>query len=179
MPGTIQYNKENFGNVVAIDTPEAQAEAAPDGAAAFRRPAGRTTSRRTSTRMGLRLRHRQARSAAGTGPSSGEAAVDPVYQSAFTQIFDGAGITQYKLTNFRGKDPAARHREHGAGRVHTLSAPRPTRCRDAFSRGNADHVKIVLTTSSGEPAGTLDMSPEQARLLVDKNSRPRSTSSRT
>ena len=28
-------------------------------------------------------------------------------------------------------------------------------------------IHIILTTSSGESAGTLEMSPEQARLLVN------------
>ncbi len=28
-------------------------------------------------------------------------------------------------------------------------------------------IKIVLTTSSGESAGTMEMSPDQARLLVN------------
>ena len=41
--------------------------------------------------------------------------------------------------------------------------------RDAFARGRSDSVEIVLTASSGEPAGTFDMSPAQAKLLVDKN----------
>jgi hypothetical protein len=38
---------------------------------------------------------------------------------------------------------------------------------DPSSRGVAATIQIVLTSSSGESAGTLEMSPEQARQIVN------------
>ena len=38
---------------------------------------------------------------------------------------------------------------------------------DPASRGTPVTITVVLTTSSGEAAGRMDMSPEQARMLVN------------
>ena len=38
---------------------------------------------------------------------------------------------------------------------------------DPASRGTPITITVVLTTSSGESAGRLEMSPEQARMLVN------------
>ncbi len=38
---------------------------------------------------------------------------------------------------------------------------------DPASRGSPITIQVVLTTSSGESAGRLEMSPEQARQLVN------------
>ena len=36
-------------------------------------------------------------------------------------------------------------------------------------RGQPEPVEIVLTASAGERAGTFEMTPAQAKLLVDRN----------
>ena len=38
---------------------------------------------------------------------------------------------------------------------------------DPTSRGSTATIQIVMTSSSGESAGTLEMSPEQGRQLVN------------
>ena len=96
--GSDKYNAENFGNVVAIDTPDGRkpTAVAPAGAAS---PRLQDYIKEKHPRMGLPAPGEKT--ADGSGPSFQP--VDANLQTAFTKIFDGAGITQYRLTNFRGK----------------------------------------------------------------------------
>jgi hypothetical protein len=100
----------------------------------------------------------------GTGPSFQD--VDPNLQSAFVKVFDGAGISQYKLTNFRGKTGLLVTTNTEEAVFNALNAAARA-LSDPQSRGSAITIHIILTTSGGEAAGTLDMSPEQARQLVN------------
>ena len=90
--GSEKYNKENFGNVVAIDTPDSRKPTpAPE---APQPPRIQDYIKQNKPRMELPpSASDKAASASGSGPSFG--AVDPNLQGAFTRIFDGAGITQY------------------------------------------------------------------------------------
>ena len=96
--GSEKYNKENFGNVVAIDTPDSRKPTpAPE---APQPPRIQDYIKQNKPRMELPPSASEKAATSATGPSFGT--VDPNLQGAFTRIFDGAGITQYKLTNFRG-----------------------------------------------------------------------------
>jgi hypothetical protein len=99
-----------------------------------------------------------------SGPSFGT--VDPNLQTAFAQVFDGAGITQYKLTNFRGKTGVLVTANTEEAVFNAINATARA-LSNPSSRGAATTVTIVMTSSSGDPAGTLEMSPEQARQLVN------------
>jgi hypothetical protein len=159
--GSEQYNKENFGNVVAIDTPDSHK---PTPVADLPQPA----------RIQDYLKHKQPRmalppsqadkAAGGSGPSFQE--VDPNLQAAFAKVFDGAGISQYKLTNFRGKTGLLVTTNTEEAVFNALNAAARA-LSDPQSRGVPVTIHIILTSSSGEAAGTLEMSPEQARLLVN------------
>ncbi|MEP6471287.1 MAG: hypothetical protein ABJC28_04665 [Acidobacteriota bacterium] len=168
VPGTIQYNKENFGNVVAIEAPEEKPKQLPTAPPRSNNPLGDLIKQR-GTRMGLPTPGPAApAAAAGAAAKSDEAAADPVYQSAFTQVFQGAEISQFRVASARGKTRILVTADSEQAVFSTLSAAARA-LRDAFARGRSASVEIVLTTSSGEPAGTFDMSPAQAKLLVDKN----------
>jgi len=161
--GSEQYNKENFGNVIAIDTPDSRKPTpAPDHPVA---PRIQDYLKEHKTRMDL---PGSMKGTKGNGEASGPSfgTVDANLQTAFAQVFDGAGITQYKLTNFRGKtgllvttntEEAVFNSINAAARA--LSNP--------TSRGSATTITIVMTSSSGDTAGTVEMSPEQARQLVN------------
>ena len=159
--GSEKYNKENFGNVVAIDTPEGR-QPTPVGAS----PAPRGIQdyiREKKPRMALPSNTEKSADA-GSGPSFQQ--VDTNLQSAFAKIFDGAAISQYKLANFRGKTRLLVTANTEEAVFNALSAAARA-LSDPSTRGVPTTIEIHLTTSSGEPAGTLDMSPEQARLLVN------------
>jgi hypothetical protein len=159
--GSEKYNKENFGNVIAIDTPESRLPTpAPE---APQPPRIQDYIKQNKPRMDLPPSASQ-KAAAGSGPSFG--AVDQNLQGAFTRIFDGAGITQYKLTNFRGTTGVliTANTEEAVFNAINATARAIT---DPASRGTPITVTVVLTTSSGENAGRLEMSPEQARMLVN------------
>ncbi|MEP6995698.1 MAG: hypothetical protein ABI968_14345 [Acidobacteriota bacterium] len=159
--GSEKYNKENFGNVVAIDTPEGR-KPTPVGAAPASPRLG-DYIRDKNPRMGLPSQSDKP-SAEGAGSSFQQ--VDVNLQSAFSKIFDGAGITQYKLTNFKGKTRLLVTANTEEAVFNALSAAARA-LSDPSTRGVPTTIEVVMTTSSGEPAGTLAMSPEQARLVVN------------
>jgi hypothetical protein len=161
---TDKYNKDNFGsNVVAIDTPDSRKPTvAPDGPPA---PRLQDYIKEKQPRMQLPANGAaQKNSEAGTGPSFAQ--VDPNLQGAVSKVFDGAGITQYKLTNFKGKTGLLVTTNTEEAVLNALNAAARA-MSDPASRAFTSTLHIVLTTSSGESAGIVEMTPEQARLLVN------------
>ncbi len=158
-----KYNKENFGsNVVAIDTPDSRKPTvAPDGPPA---PRLQDYIKERQPRMQLPANGNAQKTEAGSGPAFG--LIDPNLQGAVSKVFDGAGITQYKLTNFKGKTGLLVTTNTEEAVFNALNAAARA-LSDPASRGVNLTLHIVLTTSSGDSAGTLEMSPEQARLLVN------------
>lgn len=160
--GSDKYNAENFGNVVAIDTPDGRkpTPVAPTGPQG---PRLQDYIKDKKPRMGLPSAGDKS-STEATGPSFQQ--VDVNLQSAFSKVFDGAGISQFKLANFRGKTRLLVTANTEEAVFNALSAAARA-LSDPSSRGALTTIQVVLTTSSGETAGTLEMSPEQARLLVN------------
>ncbi len=159
--GSDQYNKENFGNVVAIDTPDSRKPTtAPNAPAA---PRLQDYIRENKPRMALPSQAEKP-AADGAGPSF--QAVDANLQSAFAKVFDGAGITQYKLTNFRGQTRLLVTTNTEEAVFNTLNAAARA-LSDPGSRGALVTIQIIMTSSGGESGGTLEMTPEQARQLVN------------
>jgi len=165
VPGTVKYNKENFGNVVAIEAPEEKAKQLPTAPPRSNNPLG-DLIRDRGTRMGLPTPG-PAVSASTTGAKSADA-MDPVYQSAFTQVFEGTGINQFRVTSARGKTRILVTADSEQAVFSTLSASARA-MTDAIARGRSAPVEIVLTAASGESAGSFEMTPAQAKLLVDRN----------
>lgn len=161
--GSEQYNKENFGNVVAIDTPDSHKPTPVANAPAPLRV--QDYIRDKKPRMALPPSGAEKSAGVdGSGPSFQQ--VDPNLQSAFAKVFDGAGISQYKLTNFRGKTGLLVTTNTEEAVFNALNAAARA-LSDPQARGSSITIHIILTSSGGEAAGTLDMSPEQARQLVN------------
>lgn len=163
VPGTEKYNRENFGNVIAIDTPEEKV---------FQLP---TPVPRSKSALGDLVRQRSL-GLPTPGPASGSGvarssdstqSVDPILQSALSHVFEGAGITQYRLTSNKGKTRLLATAGSEQAVFNTLSATARA-ISEASLRGRTASLEIVLSTSSGEPAGTFDMTPMQAKLIVDR-----------
>jgi len=165
VPGTVKYNKENFGNVVAIEAPEEKQKQLPTAPPRSNNPLG-DLIRDRGTRMALPTPG-PAASASTTGAKSGDAA-DPVYQTVFTQVFEGTGINQFRVTSARGKTRILVTADSEQAVFSTLSASARA-MTDAVGRGRSAPVEIVLTTAAGESAGSFEMTPAQAKLLVDRN----------
>jgi hypothetical protein len=165
VPGTVKYNKENFGNVVAIEAPEEKPKQLPTAPPRSNNPLG-DLIRERGTRMGVPTPG-PAASASTTGAKSADA-VDPVYQSAFTRVFEGTGISQFRVTSSRGKTRILVTADSEQAVFSTLSASARA-MTDAVARGRSAPVEIVLTAASGESAGSFEMTPAQAKLLVDRN----------
>jgi hypothetical protein len=72
------------------------------------------------------------------------------------------------VTGYRGKTRLLATASSEQAVFNTLSASARA-IADAAERGHASAVEIVLTSPSGEAAGTFEMTPAQAKLLVDRN----------
>lgn len=158
--GSEQYNKENFGNVVAIDTPDSRKPTPLPNAP---QPA-RVEDYIRDKKPRMALPSQADKAGGASGPSFQP--VDPNLQSAFVKVFDGAGISQYKLTNFKGQTGLLVTTNTEEQVFNALNAAARA-LSDPTSRGVNITVHIILTSSSGESAGTLEMTPEQARQLVN------------
>lgn len=162
LPGTDEYNKKYSGNVIAIDTPEQKALNAPGGPPT---PAPRLQdlARQGKLRGG-------ARSAAGAAPASSEQGswqpVDTLVQTAFSKVFDGASIPQWRLTNYRGKTRLLVTTNSEEAVFNGLSAAARA-IRDLADRGKDAPIEILFTTSANESGGSFEMTPDQARQIVN------------
>ena len=164
--GSEKYNKENFGNVVALDTPEEKPKTLPTAPPRSNNPLGDLIKQR-GTRMSLPTPVPAAAAATSGGGAEG-GAVDSVYQATFTQVFEGTGISQFRVTNYRGKTRILVTADSEQAVFSTLSASARA-LTDAAAKGRSAPVEIVMTTQSGESAGFFEMTPAQAKLLVDRN----------
>ncbi len=164
IPGTEQYNKENPGNVIAIQQGESKEINVP----ALKAPP--TVSLQEIIRQRkMRLGEPPARSPQGAaaGPAQDAwQAVDPVVEGAFRKVLDGAAITQYRLASYRGKLRllATAGSEEA---VFSLLSASARALADLPEKGRPGTVEIVLTTPTGESAGSFEMTPDQARQLVN------------
>ena len=94
--------------------------------------------------------------------------MDPALQASFARVFEGAGIAQYRLVGQRGKTRLLATASSEQEVFNTLSAAARA-ILEAANRGRPVTVEVVLTSDSGEAAGTFDMTPAQARMLVDRS----------
>jgi hypothetical protein len=168
VPGTEKYNRDNPGNVIALDAPQTEPGAI--------RPTAVPTASLQDAIRGRRTRadlppSNPVTAAQGGGGGSWQP-LDQSLQTAFAKVFDGAGISQYRLQNFRGamKLLATANTEEAV--FNTLSATaRALADYGAGAGGRSTSIEVALTTSSGENAGTFQMTTEHARLIVNGNVR--------
>jgi len=135
--GSEKYNKENFGNVVALDTPEEKPKTLPTAPPRSNNPLGDLIKQR-GTRMSLPTPVPAAAAATSGGGAEG-GAVDSVYQATFTQVFEGTGISQFRVTNYRGKTRILVTADSEQAVFSTLSASARAR---AWRRIRSDRVRF-------------------------------------
>jgi hypothetical protein len=161
VPGTEEYNKKYSGNVIAIDTPEQKMLNAPGGPPT---PAPRLQDLARQNR--LRGGAGAPSTASGFSESGSWQPVDQLVMAAFSKVFDGASIPQWRLTNYRGKTRLLVTTNSEQAVFNVLSAAARA-MRDLSDRGKDSPIEIVLTTSTNESGGTFEMTPDQARQLVN------------
>lgn len=168
VPGTEKYNKENFGNVVSIDAPEEKPRQLPTAVPRSTQPLGDLVRPRSqSGGLGVPTPGPASTSGSGVAPADARGTVDPAVQAAFSRIFDETSIARYRLSNERGKTrlSATANSEQEVFNVIAASARAIV---EAANRGRPATVQITMTTASGEPAGTLEMTLEQAKLIASR-----------
>jgi hypothetical protein len=164
IPGTEQYNKDNPGNVIALVPGEDKEIKLP-----VLKPPPTVSLQDMLRQRKTRLGAPPPKAAGGAeAEASGTSwqAPEPGVELAFRRVLDGAAITQYRLTSYRGKLRlvATTSSEEAVFNMLSASARALTDLQD---KGKPTVVEIVLTTPSGEPAGSFEMSSENARQIVN------------
>lgn len=162
VPGTEQYNKENPGNVIALVEVQPKEIKVP-----AQKPPPTVSLQDVMRRRNTRLNAPPAKPAEGSDAAGTSwQPVEPSIEAAFRKVLDGAAITQYRLTAYRGRLRllATANSEEAVFNMLSASARALT---DLLERGKPTLVDIVITTSAGDAAGSFEMSSEQARQLVN------------
>lgn len=163
IPGTEQYNKDNPGNVLVIvpgsDKPAMMSIVTPI----------------PTVSLGEMIKKNKVQLGAPSsrnGPEANAAAaqqqVDTQVDQTFRKVLDAANVTQYRLSSSKGKIRFLATANTEEAVFNTVSAAARA-LADLGTRGQDVTVQIVLTTSGGESGGNLEMTAEQARLLVNGN----------
>jgi hypothetical protein len=165
--GTTEYNERyKGGNVIGIDTPDQKVLATPQ------------TTAVPPARLQDLIRQKKAQVKPAPTPGDSPNAADPgapgqsgttvenSVQVAFAKFFDGAGISGYRLTSYRGKLRLLSTANAEDAVFNALSAAARA-VADLADKGRVLTLEIVLTTSGGETGGTFTLTPDQARALVN------------
>ena len=162
IPGTEQYNKENPGNVIALTQSDTRDVNVP-----ILRPRPTVSLQDIIRKRKPELNVPRAKAAvASEAAGSSFQPVEPGVEAAFRRVLDGAAITQYRLSDYRGKLRllATANSEEA---VFSMLSAAARALADLQEKGKSATVEIVLTTASGEQAGSFEMSSDQARQLVN------------
>ena len=161
--GTEQYNKDNPGNVIALVEGQPR-----EINIQVLKPRPTVSLQDVIRQRKTRLNAPPAKTAEGSEAGAGTSwqAVEPSVEAAFRRVLDGAAITQYRLTGYRGKLRLLATANSEEAVFNMLSAAARS-LADLQDKGKSSVVDILLTTSAGEPAGSFEMSSEQARQLVN------------
>jgi hypothetical protein len=163
VPGTDQYNKENLGNVLVIE-PGTEKQPSVSNVPTPATASLQDVIRRKKIALGAPT----GRAGSEVNAATAQQQVDMQVEQTFRKVLDGANINQYRLTNSKGKVRFLATANTEEAVFNTVSAAARA-LAELGSRGKDVAVEIVLTTSSGESGGNLEMTPEQARLLVNGN----------
>ncbi len=164
IPGTEQYNKDNPGNVIAINPGEEKDIKLP----VLKPPPTYSLQemlRQRKTHLGAPSAKNAGGAEAGASGTSWQAP-EPAVELAFRRVLDGAAITQYRLTSYRGRLRLLATANSEEAVFNMLSASARA-LSDLQEKGKATVVEIVMTTPAGDSAGSFEMSPESARELVN------------
>lgn len=164
VPGTEQYNKDNPGNVIAIVPGEDKEIKLPT----LKPPPTvslQDVIRRRKTQLGVAPSKPAGDAKTGESATSWQAPESSV-ELAFRRVLDGAAITQYRLTSYRGRLRLLATANSEEAVFNMLSASARA-LSDLQEKGKPTVVEIVMTTPTGDPAGSFEMSPEGARQLVN------------
>jgi hypothetical protein len=165
VPGTLEYNEKYKGNVIALDTPNEKTLSTPQPTAPpLVRLQDLIRQRKLASTKPLPTPNNPLNPGESVGSTWG--AVDRSTQDAFAKFFDGASISQYRLINYRGNLRLLSTANSEEAVFNTLGAAARA-VADLSAKGHDVTLEIVLTTSGGETAGTFQMTPEHARLLVN------------
>ena len=166
VPATEAFNEKYKGaNVRELDTPTEKMIATPQPTALPGPQLQDLIRKKKAAVREVPAPSTAPKAAEGAGGTSG-APVDRPIEEAFNKFFEGAGITQYHVTNYGGK-PRLLSTANSEEAVFIVLSAAARAVADLADKGKDSALDIVLTTSSGENAGSFAMSPEEARSIVN------------
>jgi hypothetical protein len=159
--GTEQYNRENPGNVISLPQSDSRELTIP-----VLRPPPTVSLQDVIRQRKTRLNTPPVKSAEASEAGGSFQPVESSVETAFRNVLDGAAITQYRLTAYRGRLRllATANSEEAVFSMLSASA---RALSDLQEKGKPTTVDIVLTTAGGDAAGSFEMTGDQARQLVN------------
>lgn len=155
---TEKYNKENVGNVLVLDTPNAKVLETPKTTSTDRQNLSRYIQQHEA-------QPRAPRSAARTAapkPAAPEVS-DPLIIREAIRILEGAGVTQYKL-EVGPKVVLIADQEDAVFRGISAAA---RLAQDLTSIGKAPALDVEIVSSTGSDGGRFRMTAESIKALTE------------
>lgn len=159
VPATEKYNKENVGNVLVLDRPDAKVLETPKTTSTDRQNLSRYIQQHDSQPKAPRS---NAPKAAAPKPAAQEIADAQIIREAI-RILEGAGVTQYKLQAgpkvvlVADQDDAVFHALTAAARL----------AQDLTALGKIASLDVEIVSSNGSDGGRFKMTADNVKDLTE------------
>jgi len=159
VPATEKYNKENVGNVLVLDRPDAKVLETPKKTSTDRQNLSRYIQQHDSQPKAPRS---NAAKNAAPKPAAAEIADGQIIREAI-RILEGAGVTQYKLQAgpkvviVADQDDEVFRAVNSAARL----------AQDLTSLGKTAALEVEIVSSNGSDGGRFRMTAENVKELTD------------
>jgi len=158
VPATEQYNKENVGNVLVLDRPDAKVLETPKTTSTDRQNLSRYIQQHDSQ---PKARSNAAKTAAPR-PAVEEISDGQIIREAI-RILEGAGVTQYKL-QAGPKVVIVADQDDGVFKAINAAA---RLAQDLIALGKTASLEVEIVSSNGSDGGRFKMTAENVKELTD------------
>jgi len=159
VPATYAYNKENVGNVLVLDRPDAKVLETPKATSTDRQNLSRYIQQHDSQPKAPRS---NAPKAAAPKPTVEEISDGQIIREAI-RILEGAGVTQYKL-QAGPKVVIVADQDDGVFRSINAAA---RLAQDLIALGKTASLEVEIVSSDGSDGGRFRMTAENVKGLTD------------
>jgi hypothetical protein len=159
VPATEQYNKENVGNVLVLDRPDAKVLETPKTTSTDRQNLSRYIQQHDSQPKAPRS---NAPKAAAPRPAVEEISDGQIIREAI-RILEGAGVTQYKL-QAGPKVVIVADQDDGVFKAINAAA---RLAQDLIALGKTASLEVEIVSSNGSEGGRFRMTAENVKDLTD------------
>lgn len=159
VPATEKYNKENVGNVLVLDRPDAKVLETPKTTSTDRQNLSRYIQQHDSQ---PKVPRSNAPRAAAPKPAAEEISDGQIIREAI-RILEGAGVTQYKL-QAGPKVVVVADQDDGVFKAINATA---RLAQDLIALGKTASLEVEIVSSNGSEGGHFRMTAENVKDLTD------------